>query len=87
MMGDRLHRLQVSRGIACSRKQPLRVQPVLTLPKKLPKESATSPRGPFEQPTESSVAASVIQGFVGKPTESPLPVMPIASPPPFPLLA
>ena len=72
MMGDRGHRLEVSPMI---------------LPKKLPKESVAGPGGLVGQPTESSVAASVARGFVGKPAESPLPVMPIASPPPFPLLA
>ena len=87
MTGDRRHRLRVEPRTSCLRTQSPYVQPPLIPSIEQPKNGVTCPRGCVSQQTGTPVAASAARGFSRNPVEGPLPVMPIASPPPFPLLA
>ena len=52
-----------------------------------PTSGVTCSRGHDPRPTGTPVAVTAARGSTVNPVEDPLPVMPIASPPPFPLLA
>ena len=52
-----------------------------------PTSGVTCSRGHDPRPTGTPVAVTAARDSTVSPVEDPLPVMPIASPPPFPLLA
>ena len=62
-------------------------QPHLISPINPPTNGVTCSHGHDPRPTGTPVAARAARGSIVSPVEDPLPVMPIASPPPFPLLA